>query len=445
MVDIISPNTGRVIGEWQPTDKKHIKAVLQSIEAMPVLLSQHEQRQAWLIRLADRLVEHRTHLAGVIRDEVGKTQSEADDEVDYAASFLHYAASIIGEIPDEKCIGERRVRDVPAGPALLITPYNDPLAGITRKIAPAIAAGCPAVVKPSPQAQLSAEALFALIDCDEQQQFAHMINHNDHDVLQSLITSPVFRVLSFTGSTDVGIQLARLAAGTLTKTVLELGGNNPFFVLCGADLPTCVAAAVSRKTRAAGQACSAQNRIYVVDELFDSFRELFLEALDAVSFGSSDQAVSMGPLRSRKACARLAGLVQASRAHGDVHTLGKAVTSNVGESFCFAPTVLESDHVLRDTEAFGPLVSISRIRNKTEAIARAVREPQALVCYFFGDIDAHELAAVRFGSIGINTTGIQGADVPTGGFGAAGIGREGGLWGLREYTTTINERWVSTR
>lgn len=442
MVDILSPNTGEVIGAWQPTSKRSIEAVMQSIVALPAALKESEQRQAWLNRLADRLVEHRSHLARIIRDEVGKTQAESDDEVDYAASFLRYGASITGDVLGTQHNGERRLREVPAGPALLITPYNDPLAGITRKIAPAIAAGCPAVVKPSAQAQLTADALFALIESDELQDIVHMVNHTDHGVLQALVTSSVFRVLSFTGSTEVGAQLARLAAGSMKRLVLELGGNNPFFVLPGVDMPACVAAAVSRKTRAAGQACSAQNRIYVVDELFDVFKEQFMEALDTLSYGPSDQSVSMGPLRSREACDRLARLVQASESHGDVHRLGKSITGSNGEAFCFPPTVLESDRALLQHEAFGPLVSITRIRNKKEAIARAMSEPQALACYFFGDIDTHELAEVRFGSIGINTTGIQAADVPTGGFGSAGIGREGGLWGLHEYITTINERWV---
>jgi succinate-semialdehyde dehydrogenase/glutarate-semialdehyde dehydrogenase len=442
MIDIISPNTGEKIGEWQPSSKKRIESVLQAVAAPTAALGKSEQRQAWLNRLADRLIENRSSLASVIRDEVGKTQSEADDEVDYAVTFLRYGASMTKTILGVQQSGEWRLREVSAGPALLITPYNDPLAGITRKIAAAIAAGCPAVVKPSPQAQLTAAALFELIDEDDIRDFVYLLNHTDQEVLQALVTSRVFRVLSFTGSTKVGVQLARLAAGSMTKLVLELGGNNPFFVLPGADIPTTVAAAVSRKIRSAGQACSAQNRIYVVTEHFDAFREQFLEALDAVSFGPSDQAVSMGPLRTRQARDRLTDLVRASESYGTVHRLGKFVQGSGGEPFCFAPTVLENDHALLQKEAFGPLVSLTRIHNREEAIARAVNEPQALACYFYGDISAQDLAEVRFGSVGINTTGIQGADVPTGGFGSAGIGREGGLWGLREYITTINERWV---
>jgi succinate-semialdehyde dehydrogenase / glutarate-semialdehyde dehydrogenase len=214
--------------------------------------------------------------------------------------------------------------------------------------------------------------------------------------------------------------------------VLELGGNNPFLVLDGADLDRAAADAVARKTRAAGQACSAQNRIYVVAPLFRAFRERVLDRLSAVTFGASDAGVTMGPVRSRADVDRLTGLA----AGGQV--LGRAVAPG---PFAFAPVVLDDDTPLRHSEAFGPVVSLMPVPDRAAALALAAAEEQALVCYLYGDVHPADLSGLRFGSLGINSTRIQGAEVPTGGFGTAGLGREGGVWGLQEFQTTINERW----
>ncbi len=428
MVDIISPNSGAIIGRWTPDSEARINSVLDGLSRAMDGLALPQARRAILSAAIAALDRAREPLASVIVAEVGKTPAEAADEVDYAQGFLRHALTQVPETTEGQ--GERRLRVVPAGPVLAITPYNDPLAGIVRKIAPAIAAGCPVVVKPSALGHLTARTLFdALSDAVPSDAIA-MVNHTDRDALERLIADPRFRLLSFTGSTPTGMAIASRAG--LKRLVLELGGNNPFLVLEGADLDRAAADAVARKTRAAGQACSAQNRIYVVAPLFNAFRTRFLDRLSAVTFGASDGGVAMGPVRSARDLDRLGALAAGGQAFG---------ASAAPSPFAFGPVVLADDGPLRHAEAFGPLVSLCPVPDRSAALALAAQEQQALVCYLYGEVSPAELAPLRFGSLGINSTRIQGAEVPTGGFGTAGIGREGGAWGLQEFQTTINERW----
>ncbi|MEI6096992.1 MAG: aldehyde dehydrogenase family protein, partial [Alphaproteobacteria bacterium] len=288
MAEILSPNTGAVIGYLTPDSSAQIGATLDGLEGAMADLAMADERRTILSRAIEALDRARQPLGAIIVAEVGKTPAEAADEVDYAISFLRHALTQISNgLPGE---GERRLRVVPAGPVLAITPYNDPLAGIVRKIAPAIAAGCPIIVKPSGLGHLTARALFDALAGVAPVGAIAMVNHTDRDVLGRLIADPRFRVLSFTGSTPTGLAIAAQAG--LKRLVLELGGNNPFLVLEGADLDRAAADAVARKTRAAGQACSAQNRIYVVAPLYKAFRDAFFDRLSTVTFGASDGGVS---------------------------------------------------------------------------------------------------------------------------------------------------------
>jgi len=428
MVDIISSNTAAIIGQWTPDSGARISALLEGLPTAMAGLALPETRRSILSAAIVALDQARDRLAGVIVAEVGKTPAEAADEVEYAQSFLRHA---LCQVPDATHgMGERQLRVVPVGPVLAITPYNDPLAGIVRKFAPAIAAGCPVVVKPSALGHLTACTLFDSLADAVPTGTLEMVNHTDRSVLETLVADPRFRMLSFTGSTPTGLALAARAG--LKRLVLELGGNNPFFVLEGADLDRAAADAVARKIRAAGQACSAQNRIYVVASLFDAFRARFLDRLSTVTFGASDGGVAMGPVRSGRDLDRLRTMAFGGQTFG---------ACAAPAPFAFGPVVLDDDTPLRHAEAFGPVVSLSPVPDRGAAFALAAQEEQALVCYLYGEVSHAELAQLRFGSLGINSTKIQGAEVPTGGFGTAGIGREGGNWGLQEFQTTINERW----
>lgn len=432
MPDVVSPNTGRVIGAWTATPVDRIAATLDGLDRATRALAEPGARRALLEAIERAIVARKPALAALIAAEVGKPPAEAADEVDYAAGFIRWGAAAADHAAEasERPLG-RRLRVVPAGPALLIAPWNDPLAGLTRKIAPALAAGCPVVVKPSALGQLTAAALFECIAATGFEGVVSLVNHDDRAVLARLVANPAFRVLSFTGSTETGLALTAQAG--LKRLVMELGGDNPFLVLEGADLDRAAVDCAARKTRAAGQACSAQNRVYVVASLHAAFRERLFHQLEAVRYGPSSEAVHMGPVRTA----------------GDVERLGRIAAAGGGVSlgrrdgeggFLFPPTVIETDAPLRDAEAFGPVMSLTSAPDRAAAFARAAETRQALVCYVYGDAAEAELAPLRFGSIGLNTTRIQGADVPTGGFGTAGIGREGGLWGLREFLTTVNIR-----
>lgn len=430
MENVISPNSGQTIGHWHPDSPAQIDSALENLVRAGAAIAAPADRITLLRAIATELNRQRPDMAAIITAEVGKTPAEAMDEVDYAIRFLDYAAANLHSIEEPATGTDCRLRIVPVGPALAITPYNDPLAGIVRKIAPAISAGCPIVVKPSALGQLTAKLLFAAVAAVDPTGVVSMVNTPDRDLLRRLISDPRFRVLSFTGSTATGRMIA--AGAGLKRLVLELGGNNPFLVLEGADLDCAATDAVARKTRAAGQACSAQNRIYVVASLFAAFRDRFLDRLSNVTYGASDAGTDMGPVRSARDIDRLTLLAARAPRFG----------SRIGSSpFAFAPAVLSDDMPLRHVEAFGPLVSLCSVADRQVALSLARTEDQALVCYIYGDISPAELAPLRFGSLGMNSTKVQGADVPTGGFGSAGMGREGGLWGLREYLTTINEKW----
>jgi acyl-CoA reductase-like NAD-dependent aldehyde dehydrogenase len=441
MPEVISPNSGLPVGTWSPTPDAEIAARLAALPRGLALLADAQERRQRLEGLASVIAAEKDEFTALIVAEVGKTPAEAADEVDYAISFITFAAEAADTLESmSERRGERVINAVPAGPALLITPFNDPLAGITRKIAPALACGCPAVVKPSSLSHLTAAKLFACIDKAGLGDVLGLANHTDRSVIDRLVRDPVFRVLSFTGSTVTGTTLAAAAAGSLKRLVLELGGNNPFLVIEGSDVQRAVADAVARKLRAAGQACSAQNRIYVVESLHAAFREALFAQLSQVTYGASDSGVTMGPVRTSQAVESLRALVAESARSGAVHGFGTpgAVTA----AFAFQPTVVETDAALRSHEAFGPLMSVTSVPDRAAAFAIAARETQALACYVYGEPRPEEIAMLRFGSIGVNTTKIQGPDVPTGGFGTAGIGREGGRWGLEEFITTVNQRWT---
>jgi len=441
MPEVLSPNSGLPVGVWSPTPEAEIASRLASLPRGLAILADAKERSQKLENLAAVIAAERDELTSLIVAEVGKTPTEAADEVDYAISFITFAAKAADTLESlSERRGERVIKAVPAGPALLITSFNDPLAGITRKIAPALACGCPAIVKPSSLSHLTALKLFACVDKAGLGDVLSLANHTDLSVLDRLVRDPAFRVMSFTGSTSTGTKLAAAAAGSLKRLVLELGGNNPFLVIEGADVQRAAADALARKLRAAGQACSAQNRIYVVESLHAAFREALFAGLTQVTYGASDSGVTMGPVRTIQAVESLRALAAESARAGAVYSFG--TPGAVAAACAFPPTVVENDTVLRSHEAFGPLMSVTSVPDRATAFTIAAGETQALACYVYGEPRPEEIAMLRFGSIGVNITRIQGPDVPTGGFGTAGIGREGGRWGLEEFITTVNQRWT---
>lgn len=448
---IHSPNDQAVLGHWQPTAPDHIADWLaRSRQQVHRLATDLDRRAQVLSRLAAHLREHREPLCASIIDEVGKLPAEACAELDYAESFITESLRLLHTYPLVNTpAADRCIRELAAGTALLITPYNDPVAGLMRKIGPAIAAGCPVVVKPSPHAVQTACAALAPVFEQDAADAGLVVLSDDPVLVQQLLAQPTVGVVSFTGSTTVGKIIAAHAGAQLVRPVLELGGNNPFLVLPSADLDHAVDDLMARKIRAAGQACSAVNRVYVHRDRMPAFRDRLYARVGAVLSGSARApGVDMGPVRHREALERLRQLVDRAAAGGErVFAAAPARDAGAGEPFAWPLTVLEAEagdpSVLDTEEAFGPLMSLRPYDSLEGWFDAAAQQPHALVAYLYGDPDElapHQLQRLRFGSIGLNTTAIQSADLPTGGFGLSGYGREGGSYGLREFLAPINIR-----
>lgn len=449
----VSPNDGRVIAEFAPDGPETLALHLVALEAALPTLRPVRVRKALLQAFARHLQAMVPDLVTLVIRETGKTPSESTNEVDYALSFVHHAlASLDRALQPVSTAPDQRTDLLAAGIALLITPFNDPVAGLTRKIAPAIAAGCPVFVKPSPLGLATAVRVMAALTAAAEETApgaAALLVTEDPKLVGHAFAHPLTAVVSFTGSTATGRLVAETAGRHLVRPVLELGGNAPFLVLSDANLDIAVADLVERKRKAAGQACSAVNRVFVSREIYPQFRSRLLDAIAAVRTGPADAPeVQMGPVRTASSVLRLERLVAKARRHGE-RVIGAAAGAQTAP-FVFPLTILEADagvpSVLDGEEAFGPLLSLRPFDDATRAIDEALNVSHALVAYLYSHDSAriaHFLEAARFGSVGINTTRIQGADVPTGGFGEAGYGREGGAFGVHEYLAPRNLRAAS--
>lgn len=446
LVTIRSPNGGPSPGAWRASPDEEIDRALDLAGlAAEALAVDDALRRAAIAAVAEAIAASRAELAALIIAEGGKRPDEAAAEVDYALGFLGDALRH-ADAPAEEVGEGRAVEPWPVGPALLITPFNDPLAGLARKIGPALAAGCPVLLKPSPLGMLVASRLVSAVP-QPARGLIHLLAVPEQDRIARLVADPRVAIVSLTGSTAAGRAVAAAAAAGPKPAIMELGGNCPMVVLAGADLEAAAEAAVSRKLRAAGQACSAINRILVADTVVDAFRAHLCAAMAAARAGAPDDAgARYGPVRTAASAARLRDLAQRAVARGErlIHGDVPADVFADDEAFLVQPAILESPagaSVLDAEEAFGPLLSLQPVDTPRLSVRlRAERQP--LAAYIFGpEADAGALArTLRFGSVGINTTAIQGTDVPTGGFGAAGFGREGGRWAVAGFRTTRNIR-----
>ena len=444
---VVSPNTGTAFDHWRPTPDADVESALAGADRALPLLESVPERVRILEACAERLVARRERLADMVVREVGKKPAEAVGEVDYAAGFFRAARAALEGGTFEVRPGEGRlVREVPYGAALLIAPFNDPLAGLARKIAPALAAGAPAIVKPSRLGILSAGEFMAALREAGAGEVVRQIAPERSEAVADLVADPRIGVVSFTGSTSVGHQLAVRAAGEGKKAILELGGNCPFVVLEDADLELALDDLLDRKLRCAGQACSSVNRVLVAAPRFARFRDALMLRIASLRTGPSDKAgIDLGPVRSRGAVEALRGLVGEAKRRGERLLNGMPPLPEPGTPTIAPLAVVEAAgrSVFDERESFGPALCIRPFRSLDDVLASLARERQALAAYFYtGDVEAlaPRLGRLRFGSVGINSIAIQDPSVPTGGFWTAGIGREGGIWGVREFLAPVNLR-----
>ncbi|MFK4445020.1 succinate-semialdehyde dehydrogenase/glutarate-semialdehyde dehydrogenase [Caballeronia udeis] len=442
-----NPATGEVIADVAKAGAEQTLQAIRAAEmAFPVWRAlTAKERGARVRRWGELMLEHRDALAELLTREQGKPLAEAKGEVAYAASFLEWFAeeakrSYGDVIPSPKPGSKIIVTREPVGVVAAITPWNFPLAMITRKAGPALAAGCTMVLKPSEETPLSALALAVLAEEAGIPPGAfNVVSGNAVAIGAALTASPVVRKLSFTGSTRVGKLLAAQSVDTLKKLSLELGGNAPFIVFDDADLDAAVQGAMASKFRNTGQTCVCVNRFFVQASVHGEFTQRLTDAVRKLRVGNAlEQEVDQGPLINEAAFTKVGEHV------ADALSKGAAVLTGgrphaLGGTF-YEPTVLAHANrtmSIAQEETFGPVAACFRFETEAEAITLANDTPFGLAAYFYTrDLGrAWRVAdALETGMVGINEGIISTEVAPFGGVKQSGLGREGSKYGLDEYT-----------
>lgn len=405
------------------------------------------ERAALLERWHDLLLSHAGDLALIMTAEQGKPLAEAEGEVRYGAGFIKWFAEearrIYGGIVPAPTIDRRiLVLKEPVGVSAAITPWNFPNAMITRKCAPALAAGCTVVVKPSELTPYSALALGVLAArAGIPKGVINIVTGLPHAIGETLTGSAAVRKLSFTGSTRVGALLMRQSSDTLKRLSLEPGGNAPFIVFDDADLDMAVAGAIVSKFRNAGQTCVCANRILVQDGVHDAFAERLASAVSAMRVGNGRRdGVSIGPLINAAAVEKVRAHVEDALSLGAKRVVGGEAGFDIARFI--APTVLIGANTrmrLANEETFGPVAPLFRFKHEDEAIEIANGTPYGLAAYFYTE-NLHRAWRVgerlEFGMVGLNTGSVSMEVAPFGGIKQSGTGREGGATGIEEYLET---------
>ncbi|MDR3097318.1 MAG: NAD-dependent succinate-semialdehyde dehydrogenase [Paraburkholderia sp.] len=404
-----------------------------------------KERAAVLRRWYDLVIEHADDLAAIMTAEQGKPLAEARGEVLYGASFLEWFAEEAKRVNGDVLASPANNRKLVVlkqaiGVCASITPWNFPIAMITRKVAPAIAAGCTIVVKPAEQTPLCALALAELAQRAGVPKGVFNVvtadSANSIEVGKALCESDIVRHLSFTGSTPVGRILMQQCAPTVKKIALELGGHAPFIVFDDADLDAAIEGAVISKYRNAGQTCVCTNRFYVHDKVYDAFVEKLAAASRKIKVGSGFEAgINQGPLIDDAAVAKVTQHI------GDATSKGaKLITGGqVLEGRYVEPTVLAEvtrDMLIAREETFGPVAAVFRFNDEAEVIRLANDTEFGLASYFYSrDIGRvwRVAEALEYGMVGINTGIISNEVAPFGGVKQSGLGREGSKYGIDEY------------
>lgn len=444
------PSTGQVLCEVADADPQEAAAALDAAAAAQGewAATAPRARSEILSRAYDLIIEQTERLALIMTLEMGKPLAESRGEVAYAAEFLRWFAEEAVRIDGGYMTapaGSSRflVMRQPVGPSILITPWNFPMAMGTRKIGPAIAAGCTSVIKPASQTPLSTLALVdILVQAGLPDGVVNVVTTSSSgDVMTPLLLDPRSRKLSFTGSTPVGKHLLELAAKTVMRTSMELGGNAPFLVFADADLDAAVEGAVQAKMRNIGQACTAANRILVHRDLVEEFADRLSERMSQLPVGRGvEDGVVVGPLINQGAVDKVHELVTDAVGRGATARLGGEPLDRPG--YFYPATVLTGvpPHAeVTSTEIFGPVAPITTFDTEEQAIALANDTPYGLISYVFTrDLDRaiRVSEALETGMVGLNQGVISNPAAPFGGIKESGLGREGGFTGIDEFLET---------
>jgi len=446
-IAIRNPANGTVVGEVPVMGATETReAIDAAAKAMPAWAKRTAKERAVILRrFAELMLANADDLAIIMTSEQGKPLAEAKGEVAYAASFLEWFAEegkrVYGDvIPTFRADARLLVLRQPVGVAAAITPWNFPAAMITRKLGPALAAGCSFVCKPAPQTPFSALALAELGSrAGLPPGLFNVVTGDAEQIGGELTSNPLVRKLSFTGSTAVGKKLIAACAGTVKKVSMELGGNAPFIVFDDADLDAAVQGLMASKYRNTGQTCVCANRVYVQDGVYEAFAAKLAVAVAGLRVGDGLAGpTDQGPLIDDRALAKVQAHIADAVAQGARIAAGGKPHA-LGGTF-FEPTILldvtPGMRVSRE-ETFGPVAPLFRFHNEAEAIQLANDTEFGLAAYFF----TRDLArswrvqeALEYGLVGVNTGLISTEVAPFGGMKESGLGREGSRYGIDEYT-----------
>lgn len=443
---VANPVDGTVLGTVPSLSKEEtIQTIRAAEEALPAWQQKTaKERHEILYRWYLLIMEHQEDLAVILTSEMGKPLAEAKGEVAYAAGFVQWYAEegkrVYGDtIPALSADQRIFVTHQPVGVCAAITPWNFPAAMITRKVAPALAAGCTIIVKPASQTPFTALAMAELSRrAGLPGGVFNVITGSASVIGDELTTNPTVRKVSFTGSTEIGRKLMAQCATTIKKMSLELGGNAPFIVFNDADVDEAVQGAMISKYRNAGQTCVCANRIFVHDKIYDAFSKKLVSEVKKLKVGNGlEPGIQQGPLINEEAVDKVSGHIKDALSQGARLLLG-GNRHELGGNF-FQPTVLvdvTADMTVAVEETFGPIAPLIRFSTEDEVISMANDTPYGLAAYFYSrDVGRiiRTAEALEYGIVGVNTGLISTEVAPFGGVKQSGIGREGSRYGIDEY------------
>lgn len=446
-IPVTNPATGAEIGTIPDMGAAETRRAIEAANAAwPAWRAKSaKERSQVLRRWFDLMMANQDDLAVLLTAEQGKPLAEAKGEIAYAASFIEWFAEeakridgdiIPGHQPDKRILVLRQ----PVGVVAAITPWNFPAAMITRKVGPALAAGCPFVIKPATQTPLSALALGVLAEeAGVPKGIFNVVTGSARAIGGEMTGNPIVRKVTFTGSTEVGKLLLEQCAKTVKKASMELGGNAPFIVFDDADLDAAVDGAMASKYRNTGQTCVCANRIYVQDSVYDAFAEKLAAAVSKLRIGDGLKGeTDQGPLIDENAVKKVEEHIADVLAKG-----GRIVAGGkrhaLGGTF-FEPTILAdvtSDMKVTREETFGPLAPLFRFRQEDEAVRLANDTEFGLASYFYARDNSRiwrVSEALEYGIVGVNTGIISTEVAPFGGIKESGLGREGSKYGIDDFT-----------
>ena len=453
-IDVSNPFSGDIIGNVPSLTTDDVNdAVAASHEAQITWAAKTAKERAELLqKWADLIDANKEDLAIIMTAEQGKPLTESRGEVGYANSFIRWFAEegkrVYGDvIPANQTQLRHVILKQPVGVCAAITPWNFPAAMITRKAAPALAAGCTMIIKPATETPFSALALAVLAEqAGIPAGVIQVVTGKSSTIGDILTGDPRIHKLSFTGSTEVGRTLMAQCAPTIKKLSLELGGNAPFIVFDDADLEKAAEGLIASKYRNAGQTCVCANRVYVQDNIKDKFLDVFVKKVAELNVGNGmDEGVDIGPLINKKALDKVQALLKDALDKGA--TLITGGSTNGASELSYNPTVItdvSSDMDIASEEIFGPIATIFTFKDEADVIRQANDTIYGLAAYFYSGSYARSwrvTEGLEYGIIGHNTGLISTEVAPFGGVKQSGFGREGSKYGIEEYVVT--KYWCS--